>query len=340
VPGPLRSPLRRRRLLLAFVAAVTAAGAALTAAPAAADPGPDGSPTSLQSQLADASRAYNDAKGKLDAAKQRQGELTAQAQATADQLTALTPEVNALATASYKSGRLSGVDILLDSGSADDFLSRATALQLRLIHDNHTLRTIADTQDRLVGQLAAIAAEVQTQQTQLATMDKRKSDLEKALAAAGSRPSGGVGPIGAGSATPAPRNPDGTWPKEVCSVPDPTTSGCLTPRTLHSLQEARKAGFTHYVACFRNEASGEHPLGRACDYAANAAGFQNVAATGADKAYGDRLAAWFLANADRLAVLYVIWYRQIWLPATGWKTYHGDGSPAGDHVNHVHVSTQ
>jgi hypothetical protein len=38
-----------------------------------------------------------------------------------------------------------------------------------------------------------------------------------------------------GSVAPAPRNPDGSWPDETCSItPDPTTgTGCITPRTLH-----------------------------------------------------------------------------------------------------------
>jgi peptidoglycan DL-endopeptidase CwlO len=39
-------------------------------------------------------------------------------------------------------------------------------------------------------------------------------------------------------------------------------------------------------------------------------------------------------------VLYVIWYNQIWLPATGWRAYHGDGTVAGNHLNHVHLSVQ
>src|SRR5262249_39273698 len=77
------------------------------------------------------------------------------------------------------------------------------------------------------------------------------------------------------------------------------------------------AGFTRYTACWRPGSWGEHPLGRACDFSAHSTGFLDQAATGDDKAYGDRLAAWFLANSNRLAVLYVIWYRQIWLPATG-----------------------
>ncbi|MCW2641991.1 MAG: hypothetical protein JWP76_4297 [Dactylosporangium sp.] len=33
-------------------------------------------------------------------------------------------------------------------------------------------------------------------------------------------------------------------------------------------------------------------------------------ATGADKDYGNRLAAWFIANARNLGVLYVIWFPQ------------------------------
>jgi hypothetical protein len=336
MPGTLRT-----LLVVAALTCTVLAGALVAATPAVADPAnPDGSPSSLQAQLAEAARGYNDAKGRLDTAKQRQADLTAQAASTKDQLTALTPEANAVAVAAFKGGRLSAVAMLLDSGSADDLLARATALQMQVDRDNRILRKLADAQARYAEQLAAIDVQVQTQQAQLAAMEKRKGDLEKALAAAGSKPSGGVGPVGGGSATPAPRNPDGSWPRESCSVKDPTTSGCLTPRTLHALQEARKAGFTHFTACFRSGGSGEHPLGRACDYAANVSGFQNYAATGADKAYGDRLASWLLANADRLAVLYVIWYRQIWMPATGWRTYHGDGTPAGDHVNHVHMSIQ
>ena len=61
---------------------------------------------------------------------------------------------------------------------------------------------------------------------------------------------------------------------------------------------------------------------------------------GVTKAYGDRLAAWGVDNADRLGVLYVIWFRQIWLPGSGWKSYSGDGTPSGDHTNHVHISVQ
>jgi hypothetical protein len=308
------------------------------AAPAA---GPDGTDNAtLTAQLDAAVRGYNDAKGKLDVAKRRQTELATQAQATATQITALGKEVDAAVVTAYKGGRIRGLTVLLGSGSVSDFMDRATRLQAQVRRDDRALREMRAAQERYGQQRAAIDAEVATQRSQLTVMDAKRKQAEKALAdakagAAASGPSGGTA-----SATPAPRNPDGSWPSESCSVNDPTTSGCLTPRTLHAYQEARKAGFTHYTKCYRTGGSGEHPKGRACDFSANATTFVDARATGADKAYGDRLAAWFLANADRLAVLYVIWYKRIWLPGSGWRSYSGDGTPAGDHYNHVHLSVQ
>ncbi len=329
----------RRTTVVALVAAVSAVAVSLSV-PAFADPaGSSGSTDSLQTQLADAARGYNDAKGRLDAAKQRQSALMAQALTTEVQLSALTYEIGAVAAAAYKGGRLSSLTVLLGSGSADDFLARATTLEFQIRRDNRALTRLHATQATYAEQRKAIDAEVAAQQVQLTVMDQRKKQAEKALAAAGGGASGGP-TGGTASATPAPRNPDGSWPKESCSVKDPTTSGCLTPRTLHALQQARAAGFTRYTACYRSGGSGEHPLGRACDFSSNATTFLNSAASGGDKAYGDRLAAWFVANADRLAVLYVIWYRQIWMASTGWRAYHGDGTPAGDHMNHVHLSVQ
>jgi hypothetical protein len=341
MPGPTRISIARQRslrLTLALLLAVTLASL-FVPAPAFADPDPDGAKSNLLTQLQDAGRAYNDAKGRLEAAQKRQADLVAQAKLTEEQLATLVPQANAMAATAYKGGRFSALSALLDSGSPDSFLERAMYLQAQLSRDDRTLSKLSTAQARYTEQLAAIDQEVQNQQAQLAVMEKRKKEIEKALAAAGSIPTGGIRP-GGSAAAPAPRNPDGSWPRESCSVKDPTTSGCLTPRTLHALQQARNAGFTHYTACHRAGTWGEHPIGRACDFAANPSGFVNARATGADKAYGDRLAAWFLANADRLAVLYVIWYKQIWQPSTGWRTYHGDGTPAGDHYNHVHLSVQ
>ncbi len=104
------------------------------------------------------------------------------------------------------------------------------------------------------------------------------------------------------------------------------------------MKEAKKDGFTRFVSCFRPQGSGEHPKGRACDFAADKNGFGGDA-TGSSKTYGNRLADYFIANASRLGVLYVIWFRRIWLPSSGWKSYSGaGGDPSSDHTNHVHLS--
>jgi hypothetical protein len=109
---------------------------------------------------------------------------------------------------------------------------------------------------------------------------------------------------------------------------------------LNALQQAKAAGFTRFVSCFRQASFGEHPKGRACDYSASPDTFGGVA-TGGDRQYGERLAGYFVDNADRLGVLYVIWFKQIWLPGTGWRAYNnGNGDPASDHTNHVHLSVQ
>jgi peptidoglycan DL-endopeptidase CwlO len=332
----------RHRLIAGLVLVLSVAVAVgAVADPGFADPaGSDGGNATLQGKLQEANQAYNDAKGRLDAARARQSALLTQIQATGAELASLTAQVQVAAATAYKGGRIGGMSALLGSGSADDFLSRATTLQMQLKRENDALHRLATVQASYAQQRTAIDAEVATQQNQLAEMDKRKKQAQAALAASGGGGTASGPGGGAASAAPAPRNADGSWPKESCSVKDPTTSGCLTPRTLHAYQEVQKAGFTHYVACFRSGTWGEHPLGRACDFSANAKTFVDAAATGADKTYGDRLAAWLLANTDRLAVLYVIWYRQIWMPSTGWRTYHGDGTPAGDHMNHVHLSVQ
>ena len=55
----------------------------------------------------------------------------------------------------------------------------------------------------------------------------------------------------------------------------------------------------------------------------------------ADKAKGDAIAAYAVANAQRLGVWYIIWYRRIWRSSTGvWGPYSG----LNPHVDHPHIS--
>jgi hypothetical protein len=325
----------RRLLALLAVAALLLS----PPVPAHADPdSPDGAkPTgSLQDQLTAATRAYVDAKGRLDAAVVRQGKFKAELASAAVRLDELTKSVGVTAAATYRAGPLSTFAIVLNSASSDDFVERASSLRQLARSENRELHELNALRDSAAQTQAQLDHAVNAARVQTAELQRRTAQIKQALAVAGGGPTRGV-VIPAPSAVPAPRNPDGSFPPERCSVNDPTTSGCLTPRTLHALQQARSAGFTRYTACWRQSSWGEHPLGRACDFAASAGGFGGIA-TGGDRDYGNRLAGYFIANASRLGVLYVIWYQQIWEPSRGWHYYRGDGTPSGNHTNHVHLS--
>lgn len=74
----------------------------------------------------------------------------------------------------------------------------------------------------------------------------------------------------------------------------------------------------------------DHPLGLALDFMVYG-----------DRAKGDNVAAYVQANAARLGVTYIIWYRQIWSAgraSEGWREMENRGSSTANHMDHVHVS--
>ncbi|MEV0808279.1 hypothetical protein [Micromonospora sp. NPDC050200] len=318
--------------MLAVVALLLGSGVA----PAAAEPN-EGGTKKLREALEAAAKGHIEAKAKLDNSKRRQVALTGELKTVEGRLVGLNAQVGEVAAQSYRLGRLSTASALLNSASPEVFLQRAAELDVMGQRDAKRLRELTEAKQAAAQAKAAIDNEVREQQKQLAALAKRKRDAERALASVSSGASSGFSG-GSRSASPAPRNSDGSWPSESCSVSDPTTDGCITPRTLHALKQAQAAGYKRHVSCFRSGGGGEHPKGRACDFSAATNGFEDVSATGGDKAYGDSLAAYLKNNASRLGVMYVIWYRQIWMPNTGWRSYSGGGSPAADHTNHVHLS--
>ncbi|MEH1169630.1 hypothetical protein V6V47_30045 [Micromonospora sp. CPCC 205539] len=311
---------------------------------AAPDDDVEGGTPALRAQLEAASKGYLDAKRALDNSIQRQQQLAVQLKTTETELTERGRKVGEIAGVAYRTGRLGTISALLNSNTPEGFMDRAAALESVAANEDRVLRDLLDTKDTADRTRVALDGEIREQRKQVTVMAKRKEQAERALTVATTKPqvtadtSSNRG-TSAANATAAPRNSDGSWPSESCSVNDPTpATGCITPRTLHALNQAKAAGFTRYVSCHRNGGSGEHPKGRACDFAAQKSGFGGNA-TGGDKTYGNNLAAYFIRNADRLAVLYVIWYRQIWLPSSGWKSYSGAGSdPSSAHTNHVHLS--
>jgi hypothetical protein len=332
---------RRGRLALAAVLLATATFVAATPSPSLGAPGDPTAPSqdaTLSDALDAASRGYLDAQNAAEVSRKRQLDLTRQLETTQSRLAVLTAEVNQMAAAAYRSGAVGTTSALLHSLSPASFLERATMIEMVAARNDHELRELGQARAQLTSAKAAIDAELAKQQEQLATMAKKKQDAERALAAVGGKAAGGFVSVTSPAAKPAPRAADGSWPPERCIIADPTTTGCITARTLNALQQAQAAGFTRYVSCYRAGDQYEHPKGRACDFAAQQTGFGGVA-TGGDRTYGNNLAAYFVRNADALGVLYVIWFKQIWMPATGWRAYNsGRGDPGSDHTNHVHVS--
>ncbi|WP_309227264.1 coiled-coil domain-containing protein [Micromonospora thermarum] len=345
------APVRRRRaahVAALLLAALTLGLGAAPAAPAAAAPparqaaapgDPEGGTPALRAQLEAASKGFLDAKRALDTSVKRQQQLAEQLKTTESQLAERTSRVGEIAGLAYRTGRLGTASALLNSTSPEGFMDRAAALDAVAANEDQALRELLATRDQVTKAKLAVEVEITEQRKQQAVMAKRKQQAEKALTVANSRADAPASRSASRTATAAPRNSDGSWPAESCSVNDPTpANGCITPRTLHALNQAKAAGFTRYVSCYRPGGSGEHPKGRACDFAAQKDGFGGDA-TGGDRTYGNNLSAFFVKNADRLAVLYVIWYRQIWLPSSGWKSYSGaGGDPSSDHTNHVHLS--
>ncbi|MEU8238045.1 hypothetical protein AB0C07_07370 [Actinoplanes missouriensis] len=323
---------------MALLVAAVAVILAVPASPAAADPDDEGGSKKLRTALAAAAKGYDQAKTKLATSKKRQKQLTEGLKKSEAAAKALITQVSEVANRSYQMGRISTVTMLLNSTSPDGFMERAQSLDMLAQLDSGTLAEYQEEIATARRAKIALDTEVKEQKKQVTLMARKKKEAELALAEVGGGAAGGFVDANSPAAQPAPRNSDGSWPKESCTVKDPTSGGCITPRTLHAYQESRADGFKRYTVCYSARASGEHPKGRACDFSAAASGFKNVAATGGDKSYGDRLAAYYVKNASKLGVMYVIWYRQIWMPSTGWRAYSASGGPAAVHTNHVHLS--
>jgi len=326
----------RVRVLIAIVlATIVAIVVAAWPSTAYAASGSDGCVSAtLCSKLEQAAINYYDIQAKLIASQKRQVEIQKSLQLAELSLLRLRAQVDIIAADRYKTGQFGMLNqFLLKPTSTADMLEGAAINTYLTWRDDQNLRDYRVARDEADKQRTLLAAEVANEKTQLAALDKQVRNAEKALAAVGGVVSAGYnGPIAA-TAQPAQRNADGSFPRESCSLPDPTGGRCVTPRMVHVINQVRFAGFRRKtIGCWRAQSWGEHPLGRACDFMVVTDG---SIATGANRAYGNALAAWAVKNASALGIMYVIWFRQIWLPGVGWRSYTGPSTP---HTDHVHIS--
>ncbi len=324
------------RRLLSFPVIALAAVVLLIAPASQTSAQEEGASAGLSQAIED----YLDAQDELAALEQEQEDLETELADSEAEVEALTEELDEYAYIAYTSSDFQSTAAIMASGDPTQALDAMTMLEF-------LGESRADRLNGLIDRLAEIEATQQTLDDNIAEQEQVTADMEAARDAAAREmaASGGdsaTGPSPGDFPTPesVPRNADGTLPYEGCTENDPTTNGCVSPRTLHALEQSQIAGFTRFVSCYRPGSSGEHPKGRACDFSAQAGGFGGHA-SGADRTYGDNLAAWLVENSSELGVQYVIWYRQIWFPSSGWRTYSGAyGDPSSDHTNHVHLSVR
>lgn len=338
VPPSRPRPGVRRLFAVALAVLATLFGVVVIATPAQADP--EGGTAEMRRQLDEAQRGYLDAKAALDASVARQQELATTLETIEVQLAEEEKIVGEIGRHAFMSAGFSGLSGIMASGSADSFLDSLSLVNALATREGNAVRRLLDTRANAQAAQQQIEVEVATQTELFAEMENRKQQAQQALwAVGGGAPVSGFSAAASVVAEPAPRNANGGWSPEVRSVYEPATGGSITPRTAHALAQAQAAGFTRYVACYRSlEDGGEHPRGRACDFAVNPSGTFGGDAVGEAQEYGNNLAAFFIFNADRLGVLYVIWYQKIWLPSSGWRTYSGCCDPSSKHTNHVHLS--
>ncbi|WP_405427876.1 coiled-coil domain-containing protein [Micromonospora sp. NBC_00617] len=337
----MTAPLRRWLTpVVAVLAALTVFAGPLPAHAAPTTPAPSGheeedEPKLLNDVIEQTNRDYVAAKSKLDKSKKRQLELAVEVERAKADLEALAPQVGQIAAQSYRTGRIGAIAMLLESDAPDSFVRRAAALDEMNMVNEKKLAEVNTVKSRAEQAKLALDAEVREQQKQTALMAKDKRDADKALALVGGQGfTGGLVDAVSPVARIAPgRTADGDWKPQSCSEDDPTTSGCVTPRTLHAYKEVKRAGFNRFVGCHRNGGPYEHPKGRACDWSLQKSGFSPWH-NNDTRMYGNNVAAFLIRNADRLGIYYVIWNRQIWFPATGWKSYSGPSN----HTDHVHMS--
>lgn len=133
------------------------------------------------------------------------------------------------------------------------------------------------------------------------------------------------------------------WPPEQATIPDPTSGGRITPRTLQLVQTLRTNGMTgNGLGCFAHRPANpnsDHPQGRACDIMFNPRSQPSVAE-------GSQIANWLIAHQADLGVHYLIWQGRYWSadnPAWGPYKSSAYGCPnannlTGCHYDHIHVS--
>ncbi|MGW0485137.1 coiled-coil domain-containing protein [Nonomuraea sp. NPDC003214] len=307
------------------IGVVTAAAMtfATWSAPAAAEPKPSesqlrGDLKQLNKKVDQLIERYNAKRVELAKAREA-AEAAKKRLAAADQaLAAAQLKVAELARLRYQSGTL-GLPYYMvpPDGASAAVVEQLTAEQQAIVAGVAAAR---DEQKKAADAAAALARRLSADTTEVAKQRDEAEDvigdIEKKLE--------DLIPFSTG------RRSDGTWAPQLPSGTDNITARTRAMKA--QIEKSFKLPFS--VGCFRSGSSGEHPLGRACDFMMSAGGSMPTAA---NNALGDRIAEWTVKNRDKLGVKYVIWKQRI-NHGSGWNAMSNRGSITENHYDHVHIS--
>ncbi|MFC4009252.1 coiled-coil domain-containing protein [Nonomuraea purpurea] len=259
---------------------------------------------------------------RVELAQAREAAKTAkQRLTTADQTLATAEQrVAELARMSYQNEERSIPSFLMaQNAPGAALMSQLTAEQQALVQSVAKAR---DDKKRASDEAAALATKIGGDAAEVARQRDEAKDVIKDI----QNKLQDLVPFGTG------RKSNGSWTPEL-----PSGSDNITSRTrIMKEQVGKNFALPFDVGCFRAGASGEHPLGRACDFMMSTGGSMPSAI---NNALGDRIADWAIKNKDKLGVKYVIWRQRI-NQGSGWEGMSDRGSVTENHFDHVHISMQ
>jgi len=261
----------------------------------------------LQARAARLSRQYRGQVLMLTDAEGAAKSTVAKAVRLRRQLGRAQQEVATLAAASYMGGAQDPMTVILGSGNTQQMLQDAATL------DYVTRQRSA--KERALEQF--MAAEQRAEQAARAKI----GELRRLVAAlAGQR-----------------RKVDALMAR--FRPQSPVIGDNITPR-MSQVKDAIDQRFGPFIAigCYRPGTSGEHPLGRACDFMLSSGGVMPAASK---VQLGYQIASWAQANASRLGIMYIIYRQKIWdirMAPAGWVPMADRGSITANHFDHVHIS--
>jgi cell wall-associated NlpC family hydrolase len=136
----------------------------------------------LQTKTEAITEQYNDAQDKLAASRKRQAVLAAKEAGLRSRVSTSRDTVARLAVEAYQGGNMSMLASVMTSGSPQTFLDQIATLDVLSSSQRSTIDGLVDAKTALAADRARLARETKAQETQLAVVSARKTQILASLA--------------------------------------------------------------------------------------------------------------------------------------------------------------